>query len=131
MILGTRRSDWLPILTFLAGPASRFAQVLEIPDAVQAGAGAIRIEHLASVGAARDGPWLSRLTSIDMDSEGYFFAAPTYERGQIAVFDAAGTQRGSFGDRAGTGREPLAGDSTPLRDRTVVRTPGNVAGNTS
>lgn len=102
MILGTRRSGWRPILAFLAGPASLFAQVLEVPDAVQAGTGAIRIEHLASVGTDPDGPWLSRLTSIDVDSEGYFVAAPTYDRGRIAVFDATGTHRGSFG-RAGSG----------------------------
>jgi hypothetical protein len=102
MILGTRRTGWLLILNVLAGPAPLFAQVLEIPDPVQARTATIQLEHLASIGMDPDGPWLSRMTSIDIDSEGYSYAAPTYERGQIAVFDAAGTHRGSFG-RAGSG----------------------------
>jgi hypothetical protein len=91
----------LVVLLFLQSPAAGSAQSLVIPDRVQP-LTRIRVEHLATIGTDPDGPLLSRLTTLAMDSEQFFLAAPTHERGIVAVFDRRGAFQGAFG-REGRG----------------------------
>lgn len=61
----------------------------------------IMLEPVATLGRSGD-PALSRLTRVAVDSRGRFYAAPTYNRGEIAMYDAGGRFVRRFG-RAGRG----------------------------
>lgn len=73
----------------------------------------IVLDPVATLGAAGDPP-LSRLTWVTVDSRGRFFAAPTYNRGEIAMYDAGGRFVRRFG-RPGRGPGEFSGPIHMLR----------------
>lgn len=75
----------------------------------------IEVDTIATIGADGAGPALSRLTGLAMDGEGRFYAARTYEPGEVAVYDQDGRYLRSFGRR---GRGP--GEYTSRMMRVLV-----------
>lgn len=86
-------------LIFIVVPVRTHPQQVVIPNEVRQGAGEIRLERLAVVGRDPAGPAFSRMTSLAMDRDGYFYAGATYERGELAVFDPTGAFERRFGRR--------------------------------
>jgi hypothetical protein len=62
----------------------------------------VRLDPITTLGADPDGPALSRLSSIAMDGDGFFYVASTYVPGEIAIFHESGAYHRSFG-RLGQG----------------------------
>ncbi|HEX8276194.1 MAG TPA: hypothetical protein VF615_26380 [Longimicrobiaceae bacterium] len=73
----------------------------------------IALDRVVTLGSSGD-PALTRLTRVAVDSRGRFFAAPTYNRGEIAMYDAGGRFVRRFG-RAGRGPGEFGGFIHMLR----------------
>lgn len=104
-----------PIATLLlvtSSPSGTGAQEpVSIPDDPSCTGCEIRLERVATVGL--DGPLLSRLRSLAMDSDGWFYVGSTYEPGVIAVYDPTGRHVRNIG-REGEGPGEFRGLARPF-----------------
>ena len=73
----------------------------------------IVLDPVVTLGRSGDPP-LTRLTRVAVDSRGQFYAAPTYNRGEIAMYDAGGRFVRKFG-RPGQGPGEFGGPIHMLR----------------
>lgn len=102
MIASLRALALSLLLQAAATVAHAAAQAVRIPDAVECRGCTIDADTIAIIGDDPEGPALSRLSSIAMDSSGYFYVGSTYEPGELAVFGPHGEYLRSFG-RSGSG----------------------------
>lgn len=94
-------------------PLSCQNNVRVIPSTPTCPACKVVLEPVVTLGRSGD-PALTRLTRVTVDSRGRFLAAPTYNRGEIAMYDSGGRFVRRFG-RPGQGPGEFAGPIHMLR----------------
>lgn len=97
----------------VAVPLSCQNNVRVIPSDPTCPACKVVLEPVVTLGRSGD-PALTRLTRVTVDSRGRFFAAPTYNRAEVAMYDAGGRFVRRFG-RPGRGPGEFGGFIHMLR----------------
>jgi hypothetical protein len=96
-----------------AVPLSCQNNVRVVPSSPACPACKVVLEPVVTLGRSGD-PALTRLTKVAMDSRGQFFVGPTFERGEIVMYDAGGRFVRRFG-RPGQGPGEFRGPIHMLR----------------